>query len=65
LAMSSSDLVDSVWTFWGVLLMLCYCDVRLMMEWSYRTEPLCILLQSKMRNIRKIKLNVSSAVHGA
>ena len=65
LAMSSSDLVDSVWTFWGVLLILCYCDVRLMMERSYRTEPLCILLQSKMRNIRKIKLNVSSAVHGA
>jgi hypothetical protein len=28
----------------------------------YQTKPLCILLQSKMQNIKKIKLNVSSIV---
>jgi hypothetical protein len=40
------------------VLLLC----RLMMVLFYQTKPLCILLQLKMENIKKTKLNVSSIV---
>lgn len=63
-----SDLLFCIGTLWDCslyyfLLLLLLC--RLMMVLSCQTKPLYILLQLKMQNTRRTKLNVSMVVHGA